>query len=188
MFHLPRYCRSDNEDETVLSRNNSAIQLSKINVSIYSPNSTADRQENCRKDSQQSTTNSSRTCLSALAGNALRLRVSRTTIVLFAVTAAFVLSFMPAIAVMMVRTVVKDFEKNQSLASLAVTKIFLKFNFINNAINPIIYSFLNVQFRQQADNVVNRMLQCCCCPNYRYRMRSKQSGSERSTKREFLNV
>ena len=129
---------------------------------------------------------SKRSRFSSLAQYATRLHVSRTTVVLFAVTVAFVLSFFPALAVMVVRTVVKDFDRTQSMGSLVATKIFTKFNFINNAINPIIYSFLNINFRRQARKAVEKLL--CCLRRRRRRQMPQKADSDRSTKKEFLHV
>lgn len=88
------------------------------------------------------------------------LKVTRTTIVLFAVTVAFVLSYLPAIVIMVIRSIVKDYEKNQTNATRVVSKIFSNFFFTNNAINPIIYSFLNVHFRRQAKKTLQKVF-CC---------------------------
>ena len=133
-----------------------------------------------------SSSSSKRSRFSSLAQYATRLHVSRTTVVLFAVTVAFVLSFFPALAVMVVRTVVKDFDRTQSMGSLVATKIFTKFNFINNAINPIIYSFLNINFRRQARKAVEKLL--CCLRRRRRRQMPQKADSDRSTKKEFLHV
>ncbi|XP_012935220.1 tyramine receptor Ser-2-like isoform X2 [Aplysia californica] len=119
---------------------------------------------------------------SSLASYASRLKVTRTTVVLFAVTVAFILSYLPSIAVMVIRSVDKDFESTQSVASLAVLKIFSNCFFINNAINPIIYSFLNINFRRQVKKTVRRVL--CCFRRRRYP--PQKMDSDRSTKKEFI--
>ncbi|KAL8591406.1 hypothetical protein ACOMHN_022212 [Nucella lapillus] len=184
-----RYLPSMSEDEVMstASRNNSATQLTSL-LTTYNPSNssvvtttTPTTTPNTPTKTTTTTTaagattssNSTPTSKRArfngmLAQYASNMQVSRTTVVLFAVTVAFVLSFFPALAVMVVRTVVKDFDKTQSMGSLAVTKIFIKFSFINNAINPIIYSFLNVNFR-----VV---------------VLHKKAGSDRSTKKEFVHM
>lgn len=172
------------EDEMIGpgSRNNSATQLNNSNA-----NATATANNSLASGASlgSTTTASKRSRFSSLAQYATRLHVSRTTVVLFAVTVAFVLSFFPALAVMVVRTVVKDFDKTQSMGSLVATKIFTKFNFINNAINPIIYSFLNVNFRRQARKAVEKLF---CCFRRRRRQMPQKADSDRSTKKEFLHV
>lgn len=123
-----------------------------------------------------------RSKISSLASYASRLKVTRTTVVLFAVTVAFVLSYLPSIAVMLIRSTVKDFDDNQSVGAQVVAKIFSNCFFINNAINPIIYSFLNVHFRRQVKKIFQRIF---CC--FRWRRRPPQKvDSDRSTKKEFV--
>ncbi|XP_076448290.1 D(2) dopamine receptor A-like [Babylonia areolata] len=182
-----RYIPSMSDEEMLGSgsRFNSATQLNTLTPTPATPN--ANNSSDVASSSSASLPASSkRSRFSALAHYASNMHVSRTTVVLFAVTVAFVLSFLPALAVMVVRTVVKDFEENQSMGSLAVSKFFLKFSFINNAINPIIYSFLNINFRRQARKAVEKLF-CCCCRR-RHRHMPQKTDSDRSTKKEFLHV
>lgn len=106
------------------------------------------------------TRSSSRPRLQSIAEAVRSVRVSRTTIVLFAVTVAFVISYLPGIVIMICRSVIKDLEEKQSLVEQILSKLFSKFFFINNAINPIIYSFLNVTFRRRCVTVVKQMVFC----------------------------
>lgn len=96
----------------------------------------------------------------SLAETMSRIRVSRTTIVLFAVTVAFVISYLPGIVIMICRSFIKDLEKNQSIAEQVLSKLFSKFYFLNNAINPVIYSFLNVSFRRRCAALVKKLFLC----------------------------
>ncbi|KAK7503398.1 hypothetical protein BaRGS_00005319, partial [Batillaria attramentaria] len=170
-FRVSRCVPSMSEDELAgASRSNSAINLDNL---VTSPNATS-----------STSTTSKRSRFSSIAQYATRFSVSRTTVVLFAVTVAFVLSFFPALAVMVVRKVVKDFEKNQTIGSLVATKIFSKFSFINNAINPIIYSFLNINFRRQARKAVQKLF----CYDKRHTHMPQKADSDRSTKKEFIHV
>ena len=80
-----------------------------------------------------------------------KIKVTRTTVLLFAVTAAFIISYFPAIMAMM-------FQKEilrQRQGELIYT-FFVKFTFINNAINPMIYSFLNVNFRNECKKIFQK--------------------------------
>ncbi|ESO98219.1 hypothetical protein LOTGIDRAFT_231336 [Lottia gigantea] len=92
-----------------------------------------------------------------------RMRVGRTTTVLFAVTLAYILSFLPYLIVMVVRSVLKDFESNLDSTGEVIYKFCVKSFFINNAINPLIYSFLNLSFRKDAKQLLRRMGRTCCC-------------------------
>lgn len=95
-----------------------------------------------------------------------QIRVTRTTVVLFAVTVAYVISFLPFLIVMVVRNIIDDFEENLDDASEVVYKFCVKSYFINNAINPVIYSFLNENFRKDTKVIFRKcMIACCCCRN-----------------------
>lgn len=98
--------------------------------------------------------------LQSLAEVMTRFRVSRTTVVLFAVTVAFVISYLPGIVIMICRSAIKDLETRQTLAEQVLSKLFSKFYFLNNAINPIIYSFLNVSFRRRCVTLCKQLVNC----------------------------
>ncbi|CAC5415063.1 unnamed protein product [Mytilus coruscus] len=94
-----------------------------------------------------------------------QIKVTRTTVVLFAVTVAYVISFLPFLIVMVLRSTKKDFEESLSSAGEMLYKFCSKSYFINNAINPCIYSFLNINFRKDTKNLMKRILASCCCRN-----------------------
>lgn len=83
-----------------------------------------------------------------------QIRTSKTTVMLGIVTVVFVLSFLPFLAVMVVRNIVKNFEQLLSPTAEIFYKFCLKSYFINNAVNQIIYSFLNIQFRQDVKRLL----------------------------------
>ncbi|XP_041378109.1 orexin receptor type 2-like [Gigantopelta aegis] len=124
-----------------------------------------------------------RSRLESFASYAAKLKVSRTTVILFAVTVAFVISYLPSIVVMVLRSTIKNLEADQSIAGDVTSKLFSKFYFINNAINPIIYSFLNINFRRQAKATIHKVL--CFDRRRRYRCPQK-CDSDRSTKKEMI--
>ncbi|XP_055958399.1 neuromedin-U receptor 1 isoform X2 [Patella vulgata] len=123
-----------------------------------------------------------RTRFGSLANYASRIRITRTTVVLFAVTVAFVISYLPAIAIMMTRSLLKDLEHTRSIEVEVTSKFFSNFFFINNAINPIIYSFLNLNFRRQAKKAVKTVFCCEKSPS------PTSCDLDRSTKREILLI
>ncbi|XP_063441826.1 orexin receptor type 2-like [Mytilus trossulus] len=94
-----------------------------------------------------------------------QIKVTRTTVVLFAVTVAYVISFLPFLIVMVLRSTKKDFEESLTSAGEMLYKFCSKSYFINNAINPCIYSFLNINFRKDTKNLIKRILASCCCRN-----------------------
>lgn len=81
------------------------------------------------------------------------IKVTRTTTIFVAVTAAFILSYLPFLVVMVTRNIKKNFEDILSPSAEVFYKFCLKSYFINNAINPIIYSFLNRNFRADVINI-----------------------------------
>lgn len=83
-------------------------------------------------------------------------RVTRTTTIFVAVTVAFILSYLPFLIIMIIRNIKKDIEVNMSHETEVVYKFFSKSYFVNNAINPLIYSFLNRRFRTD----VKTLLRC----------------------------
>jgi len=134
------------------------------------------------EDSDLGTKTSFRPTLQTLADAITKFRVTRTTVVLFAVTIAFVISYMPAIVIMICRSAIKDLEANQSVAEHVVSKLFSKFYFLNNAINPIIYSFLNISFRRRCAALIKKLF---FCRHYQFRFRRPvydKTGSQKSSR------
>ncbi|XP_062615184.1 orexin receptor type 2-like [Saccostrea cucullata] len=82
------------------------------------------------------------------------IKVTRTTTIFIVVTVAFIVSYLPFLVVMVTRNIKKNFEDILSPAAEVLYKFCLKSYFINNAINPIIYSFLNRNFRTEAIRVI----------------------------------
>ncbi|CAI9715918.1 neuromedin-U receptor 1-like isoform X3 [Octopus vulgaris] len=80
-----------------------------------------------------------------------KIKVTRTTVLLFAVTLAFILSYFPSVVAMVYLKKIPKYE--------LLYTFFVKFSFMNNAINPIIYSFLNVNFRTECKELLKR---CYC--------------------------
>ncbi|KAK3596365.1 hypothetical protein CHS0354_037084 [Potamilus streckersoni] len=92
----------------------------------------------------------------------LQIKIQRTTVVLFAVTVAYFISYLPFLVVMVLRSIKKDFVAGLSPAEEVVYKFCVKSYFINNAINPLIYSVLNLNFRKDVRNMMNRLCTACC--------------------------
>lgn len=91
------------------------------------------------------------------------IKITRTTVTLFAVTVAYIISYLPFLVVMVMRSIKKDLEDNLSPTEEVVFKFCTKSYFINNAINPIIYSYLNMNFRKDAKGMIRRLARACCC-------------------------
>ncbi|XP_062615176.1 orexin receptor type 2-like [Saccostrea cucullata] len=91
------------------------------------------------------------------------IKTSRTTVICIAITVAFIVSYLPFLVVMVTRNIKKNFEKTLTPPAEVFYKFCLKSYFINDAINPVIYSFLNAAFRQE----VIRRLRCKACCRHR---------------------
>ncbi|CAC5366453.1 unnamed protein product [Mytilus coruscus] len=79
-----------------------------------------------------------------------RTTVNRTSFILFIVTMAYVISFMPYCVIVVVRHASKtSFYEELSNAEKAVYQIFLRSYSLSSAINPIIYSLINISFRKK---------------------------------------
>lgn len=89
--------------------------------------------------------------MSSVSAALKKIKVTRTTLLLFAVTAAFIISYLPAIMAMLLRRKMFRLRHGELIYTF-----FVKFNFINNAINPLIYSFLNVNFRNECKKIFQR--------------------------------
>ncbi|XP_064610462.1 D(3) dopamine receptor-like [Liolophura sinensis] len=89
-----------------------------------------------------------------------KIRASKTTVILFVVTLAFILSYLPTLIVTVIRS--KDTRQRSDTVDFLM-KLFSKSYFINNSINPIIYSFLNINFRMECAKALARLSSCCFC-------------------------
>ena len=93
----------------------------------------------------------------------MRMKVSRTTMILFIVTIAFVVSYFPSLVVMICKVVIYRKIHNSGNHLKIVIKIFSKFYLINNACNPIIYSFFNPYFRNECVRLFGELGCSKCC-------------------------
>ncbi|XP_052781853.1 neuromedin-U receptor 1-like isoform X1 [Mya arenaria] len=134
------------------------------------------------EDSDLAARTAFRPTLQTLAEAITKFRVTRTTIVLFAVTVAFIISYLPGIIIMICRSAIQDLESHQTIAEHVLSKLFSKFYFLNNAINPIIYSFLNISFRRRCVILVKKAL---FCRHFKFKFRRPmydKAGSQKSSK------
>lgn len=76
-------------------------------------------------------------------------RSVRTTVILSVVTFAYVLTFLPFLVIAIHRTLHPMFYQSLSDPAKMVYQVFLRSYLLNCCINPIIYSFLNTDFRKR---------------------------------------
>lgn len=120
--------------------------------------------ENASSSETSSTTKKKRRHLCCCSSKKQTKRsLDKTTLVAFAVTVVFIVSFLPYLILMAVRSVWKNFDDSlTSAAELNVYNIFVRSYFINSASNPIIYSVINAKFRRECVRLWTAVVSCCC--------------------------
>ena len=98
--------------------------------------------------------NSTGSRLASISEAISRAKPSKTTKIFMLVTFAFVLSFCPTIVIQVLFLTNKSLAKSSSIALLVTLKALSRSHYINNAVNPIIYCFLNVNFRKHCRNLL----------------------------------
>ena len=77
----------------------------------------------------------------------LNIRIGRSTLMLFLITLAYIISFLPYYTLAIIRQANVRFVMNLSDVGYMTYHVFLRSYQLSSAINPIIYSFCNAQFR-----------------------------------------
>lgn len=75
------------------------------------------------------------------------MRASKLTVVAVAVTVVFVVSYLPHLCLIILRTVMPDIDHHQTGARLVLYNIFLRSYFLNSVANVFVYSAMNMEFR-----------------------------------------
>lgn len=90
------------------------------------------------------------------------INTKRYTIITLSISIAFVLSFLPYLSLVTWRTLAKDYEPNLlSEPAMVAFQLFLRSFLISSACNPIIYGFLNSEFKEMVVKAIRRV--CCFC-------------------------
>lgn len=90
--------------------------------------------------------------------NCLTVRIGRSTLMLFLITLAYVLSFLPFYTIVVVRQTCEGFITGMSTGGTMAYEVFLRSYILSSAINPFIYSFCNIQFREYCKDLFSRLL------------------------------
>ncbi|KAL4237668.1 hypothetical protein ACF0H5_002382 [Mactra antiquata] len=77
----------------------------------------------------------------------MKLRIGRSTLMLFLITLAYIVSFMPFYVIAIIRQTYTNFVSQLSPGGYMMYHVFLRSYLLSSAINPVIYSFCNSQFR-----------------------------------------
>ena len=86
-------------------------------------------------------------------------RVRNATLGMFLISLAFILTYLPLILLLLIRTVIQDFEAGLNELERAVYKFFLRSYFLNCSINPFIYGLSDSKFKQYCKDVFSKL--CC---------------------------
>ncbi|XP_060079397.1 orexin receptor type 2-like [Ylistrum balloti] len=117
---------------------------------------------NNKRSFKRSLSNSSRKSrLGSITEALTQIKVSRTTKIFIAVTVAFVLSYLPTIVVQVFVSRQKGSAVKLSEEKQLILKLFARSYYINNVINPVIYSFLNVNFRTHCSKLFTAAIGSC---------------------------
>lgn len=87
------------------------------------------------------------------------LKSTRTTILAFAITVGFIVSYLPYLILAILRSVIENFGQQFDYASLNVYNIFLRSYFVNNVLNIFVYSYMHLEFRMQLSELWQRLTQ-----------------------------
>ncbi|XP_060066018.1 bombesin receptor subtype-3-like [Ylistrum balloti] len=114
---------------------------------------------------------------------AQNINTKRYTIITLSISIAFVLSFLPYLSLVTWRTLASDYEPNLlSESAMVAFQLFLRSFLISSASNPVIYGFLNTEFKEMALRALRRLC-CFCCVKKETKdiSRSELSGHTGST-------
>ncbi|KAH9487526.1 hypothetical protein Btru_073547 [Bulinus truncatus] len=89
-------------------------------------------------------------CKNCVPVNGWRTRVPRSTLMLFAITAVFILTFLPFLIIISIRQRVgPSFYTSLTTCQEILVHIFSRSYLVNNCANPIVYGLVNEQFRTE---------------------------------------
>ncbi|ESO98550.1 hypothetical protein LOTGIDRAFT_174195 [Lottia gigantea] len=86
------------------------------------------------------------------------IKPGRSTLMLFAIAVVYLLSFLPFLIVITVRTICgENFYKNLTKTEEVIVNIFIRSYLFNNCFNPVVYGMCNIQFRREVRYIYYRM-------------------------------
>lgn len=97
-----------------------------------------------------------------------RARARKATSSMFLISLAFVLSYLPMLALLLLRSVDPKFETGLTDAGRAAYKFFLRSYFLNCSINPFIYGLSDSRFRANCKDVLGKLLSGLNCKRNSY--------------------
>ncbi|XP_052059620.1 cholecystokinin receptor-like [Mytilus californianus] len=114
---------------------------------------------------EQRLENNHQTTLSELVGSKRRQKNNRRithklTIMFFVITLVFLFSYLPKVMLLLVEGLNIDFWEKVSNTERPGFMFIYDMFIINNIVNPFIYAFMDIKFREEATVFLNRVFQC----------------------------
>ncbi|GFO46202.1 neuropeptide ff receptor 2 [Plakobranchus ocellatus] len=89
-----------------------------------------------------------------------RRSLNRTTLMLFIISAVYIIGFLPFLALMSWKSADPESFKSLDDFQLALYNLFLRSYFLNCAANPVIYGICDITFRKECKELFRK---CLCC-------------------------
>lgn len=89
------------------------------------------------------------------------IRAGRTTMIFITVTVIFVLSFLPFLTVTLLKAAKVVFNEFETHQEELIYNVCVRSYFINNSVNPLIYSVMNINFRRECLAIFRRSFEAC---------------------------
>lgn len=107
-------------------------------------------------------------------GNRVNARVGKTTLMLFLVTVVFILSFIPHVAMVILRYTNPSFVMCLSYSGKSIYQMTLRSYLLNSVLNPLVYCFVSNQFRSKCSKALSQIF--CCAESNHTHSRSVTGG------------
>ena len=89
-----------------------------------------------------------------------RRSLNRTTVMLIAISAVYIIGFLPYLSLTIYFTLYPDDKKALGFVGLSLYNLFARFFLLNCAANPVIYAICDLTFRNKCVNAIRNSL-CC---------------------------
>lgn len=141
--YLPVVCSIDAEEDQSQNRHSLLSRLFSTASSIVSRSTLSRSSNNRTRTSQQR--------------KSKQERVNRTALIMFQISLAFIISYLPLLCLLLIRTADSTFVQSLSDGGRATYKFFLRSYYLNCAINPVIYGLWDSRFRKSCKQLFCRL-------------------------------
>ena len=84
-------------------------------------------------------------------------RINRTAFIMFLVSLAFIISYLPLLSLLLIRTLDSGFVRSLSNEGRGAYKFFLRSYYLNCAVNPVIYGLWDSRFRKETRRLLCKL-------------------------------